>query len=81
MRTPSTARRQGAGRQILQHIIAVARSRGYHLLSLETGTHPAFEPAHRLYRSHGFEVSGPFGAYLPDPHSVFMQLPRTPGTA
>jgi hypothetical protein len=26
-------------------------------------------------------VSGPFGTYLPDPHSVFMQLPLTPGTA
>ena len=77
MRTPSAARRQGAGRLILQHIIAVARDRGYHLLSLETGTHPAFEPAHRLYQSHGFVVSGPFGGYLPDPHSVFMQLPLT----
>ena len=79
MRTPRAARRQGAGRQILQHIVAVARDRGYHLLSLETGSHPAFDAAHQLYRSHGFAVSGPFGAYLPDPHSVFMQLPLQPG--
>lgn len=81
MRTPPAARRRGAGRQLLLHIIAVARDRGYQRLSLETGSHPAFEPAHRLYRSHGFAVSGPFGTYLPDPHSVFMQLQLKPGTA
>ncbi|MDE2276335.1 MAG: GNAT family N-acetyltransferase [Burkholderiales bacterium] len=90
MRTPARARRQGAGRAVLQHIIAVARRRGYATLSLETGSHPAFEPAHALYRSHGFVRSGPFGDYRPNPHSVFMQLqlpaaatpPRPdPGTA
>lgn len=74
MRTANRARRKGAGRALLQHIIAAARERGYSVLSLETGSHPAFEPAHSLYRSHGFSVSGPFGTYLPDPHSVFMQL-------
>jgi putative acetyltransferase len=74
MRTPAAARRQGAGRAILQHIISVARSRNYSTLSLETGSHPAFGAAHNLYRNHGFVASGPFGSYLPDPHSVFMQL-------
>ena len=74
MRTPNAARGKGAGRELLQHIVAVARDRDYRMLSLETGSHPAFEPAHNLYRSHGFSVSGPFGTYLPDPHSVFMQL-------
>lgn len=74
MRTANRARRKGAGRALLQHIIAISRERGYTVLSLETGSHPAFEPAHSLYRSHGFSVSGPFGTYLPDPHSVFMQL-------
>ena len=44
------------------------------MTSLETGTHTAFEPAHGLYRSEGFAVSGPFGSYSPDPHSVFMKL-------
>jgi putative acetyltransferase len=74
MRTPAAARRQGAGRAILQHIISVARNRNYETLSLETGSHPAFSAAHDLYRHHGFVTSGPFGSYLPDPHSVFMQL-------
>lgn len=74
MRTPAAARRQGAGRALLRHIIAVARERGYGRLSLETGSHPAFGAAHTLYRSHGFVDSGPFGDYRPDPHSVFMAL-------
>ena len=74
MRTPNAARRKGAGRRILEHIIAVASHRGYRTLSLETGSHPAFEAAHSLYRNHGFSVSGPFGTYKLDPHSVFMQL-------
>ena len=74
MRTPLAARGQGAGRTVLEHIITVARQRGYTRLSLETGTHPAFKPAHNLYRSHGFVLSGPFGTYGPNPHSVFMAL-------
>ena len=74
MRTPAAARGRGAGRAVLAHIISVARQRGYTTLSLETGTHSAFEPAHRLYRSKGFAVSGPFSSYRPDPHSVFMKL-------
>ena len=75
MRTPTGSRRRGAGRAVLQHIIATARDRGYTLLSLETGSHPDFGAAHTLYSSQGFQISGPFGSYLPNEHSVFMQLP------
>ena len=74
MRTPAMARGKGAGRAVLGHIISVARQRGYTRLSLETGTHPAFEPAHNLYRNHGFVLSGAFGTYGPNPHSLFMAL-------
>ena len=74
MRTPAAARGRGAGRAVLAHIISVAQQRGYARLSLETGTHAAFEPAHNLYRSQGFDLSGPFGSYHPDEHSVFMEL-------
>jgi putative acetyltransferase len=81
MRTPAAARRQGAGRAILKHIISVARSRKYSTFSLETGSHPAFGAAHNLYRNHGFVASGPFGSYLQDPHSVFMQLELSAGAA
>lgn len=74
MHTPAAARGKGAGRAVLDHIITVARQRGYARLSLETGTHPAFEPAHSLYRSKGFAISGPFGNHCPNSHSVFMAL-------
>ena len=74
MRTPTAARGKGAGRAVLDHMITVARQRVYARLSLETGTHAAFEPAHSLYRSKGFLVSGEFSEYLPSPHSVFMAL-------
>jgi len=74
MRTPSTLRRTGAGRVLLNHIIEVARSRGYRALYLETGCHPAFLPAQALYRSAGFAVCGPFGVYSENGNSVFMSL-------
>ena len=74
MRTPTAARGKGAGRAVLEHIVTVARQRGYTRLSLETVTHPAFEPAHSLYRSKGFVLSGPFGNYEANQHSVFMAL-------
>ena len=74
MRTPQARRRTGAGRALLTHIIGVARERGYERLSLETGSVAAFEPAHRLYESAGFTRTGPFGAYVEDPNSVFMTL-------
>ena len=72
MRTPAALRRHGAGRAILNHILEVARERGYKRLSLETGTAESFAAAHRLYESAGFVQCGPFGDYQPDPHSVFM---------
>src|SRR6478609_742983 len=51
MRTPAALRRTGAGRALLEHVLREARSRGYERLFLETGNHPAFHPAHALYRS------------------------------
>jgi putative acetyltransferase len=74
MRTPKAARRRGAGRAVLAHMITVARQRGYHALSLETGSQSEFVPAHRLYESFGFVVCGAFGSYQEHPSSVFMSL-------
>jgi putative acetyltransferase len=74
MRTPDALRRRGAARAILNHIIAVARSRGYQRLSLETGSMEAFRPAQKLYESAGFSYCGPFGEYLDDPNSAYMTL-------
>ena len=72
MRTATAHRRCGAGRAVLAHIMDEARRRAYRRLSLETGSMPAFAPAHRLYESFGFTYCGPFGDYVADPNSVFM---------
>jgi putative acetyltransferase len=74
MRTATPHLRQGVARALLLHIVAEARRRGYHSLSLETGSAAAFAPAHRLYASAGFVGCGPFGQYTADPFSVFMTL-------
>jgi putative acetyltransferase len=72
MRTVEQHRRSGVGRAMLVHIVEEARRRGYQRLSLETGTQPGFEPARRLYRSHGFVDCTPFADYIEDPNSCFM---------
>ena len=74
MRTPSRLRGRVAGRAVLVRIVETAKKRSYSLLSLETGSHPAFGAAQALYKSAGFEYSGPFAGYKEDPHSVFMAL-------
>jgi putative acetyltransferase len=74
MRTPAKLRGRGAGRAVLNRIIETAGQRGYRLLSLETGTHPDFSSAQQLYKSAGFQESGPFSDYKVNPHSLFMEL-------
>lgn len=72
MRTASSLRGHGIGRQLLAHVLTQARKQGYARLSLETGSQPFFEPARQLYERHGFEGCAPFGPYGPDPASHFM---------
>lgn len=74
MRTAEPHLGKGVATTLLHHIIAVARERQYVRLSLETGSGPAFEPAHALYLKNGFEFCGPFAEYRPDPFSRFMCL-------
>jgi len=74
MRTALKFRGQGAGKLVLRHIVAEAKNRGYHRLSLETGSMAAFDPARRLYENHGFAYCAPFADYTADPNSVFMTI-------
>jgi putative acetyltransferase len=74
MHTAEEARGRGIGRALVDHLIGVARGRGYRRLSLETGAGPAFAPARRLYESAGFTPCGPFGDYRPSPNSAYMTL-------
>jgi len=64
MRTDPAHLGRGVGRTLLDHILDVARERGYRRLSLETGNTEAFAAAIRLYESSGFEACGPFGGYV-----------------
>jgi putative acetyltransferase len=74
MHTVRSMRRRGAGRAMLNHIIAAARASGMWRLSLETGSGEYFRPSHALYRSSGFVDCPPFADYVLDPNSVFMSL-------
>ena len=65
------ARGLNIGRRLLDEIEALAARRGARVLRLEMGgQQPA---ALGLYRSAGFVEIGPFGAYGPDPLSIFME--------
>jgi putative acetyltransferase len=74
MRTHADHLRKGVGAKMLTHIISVARDRGYHRVSLETGSTADFIPALVLYQAHGFQYCLPFANYVEDPFSRFMTL-------
>ena len=72
MRTSRSKLRKGVAAAILEHIVAVARERGYERLSLETGSGGPFDAALRFYEKHGFDYCEPFADYVLDPFSRFM---------
>ncbi len=74
MRAADAWRGKGAGKAMLGHLLAEARARGYGWVGLETGRHPVFEPAQRLYAGHGFRECPPFGDYVSDDFSLCMAL-------
>lgn len=74
MHTAQAVRGRGLGRMMLDHLIAVARERGYRRLSLETGSMAAFAPARSLYASAGFDICQAFGDYRDSPNSTYMTL-------
>ena len=74
MHTAAEARGRGVGRAVLNHLLSVARDRGYRRVSLETGTTPGFAAARALYASAGFEPAGPFGGYRRTADNTFYSL-------
>jgi putative acetyltransferase len=74
MHTAAEARGRGVGRALVDHIVAVARERGYRRISLETGSGPAFEAARSLYASASFTPCDAFGDYRRTPLSAYMTL-------
>ena len=72
MRAHPDYRGRGAGKAVLAHLLAEARTRGYARVSLETGRPATYLPARRLYESHGFAECPPFGDYVWDDFSICM---------
>lgn len=74
MRTHPDHLGKGAGAAMLDHIIGVAKARGYQRLSLETGSTPTFLPAIALYKKRGFETGEPFAGYATSDFNQFLHL-------
>ena len=60
MHTAEGARGRGVGRAMLDHLLAVARARGYRRVSLETGTMAAFAPPWRCTQRPGSSSASPW---------------------
>lgn len=69
------ARSRGIGKALLNVAEAVAVGQGVRLMQLETGVKST--EAIGLYRRLGYRERGPFGHYIPDPLSVFMEKTLT----
>lgn len=72
------ARGQKLGWLLLQRLEELAVDSGATALRLETGIRQP--QALALYRAAGFVEIEPFGSYLPDPLSLFMEKPLHPRT-
>ena len=69
-------RSAGLGRALMEALHEHARRVGITVLRLETGIHQV--ESVNLYRSLGYADIGPFGDYVPDPLSIFMEIPLHP---
>lgn len=74
MRTAPAYLRTGVGAAMLEHLLGIARQRGYMRVSLETGSGAAFEPALALYRRRGFREGEVFGGYASTGFNRFFHL-------
>lgn len=77
MHTAAAARGRGVGAAVVEHLLGLARDRGFTRVSLETGTTDGFAAARRLYERSGFAVTEPFADYAPSPWSTFLTLDLT----
>lgn len=64
-------RGKGLSNAIMRHLEAELQNRGISLFRLETGIKQP--EALGLYRKLGYRERGPFGPYVADPFSVFME--------
>lgn len=74
MRTLPAQLRRGVAAALLDHMMSVARERGYRRLSLETGSGADFAAALALYASRGFAPGVAFGGYTGSDFNQFLHL-------
>jgi putative acetyltransferase len=74
MRTAPAFLRRGLAAMMLDHLVELGRSRGYHRISLETGDGGAYVAANRLYEKRGFVRGDAFADYQPTPFNIFYHL-------
>ena len=74
MRTHPDHLRRGVAAALLRHILVEARRRGITLVSLETGSGKAFDPAIALYRAYGFVDGDAFADYVKSDFNQFLHL-------
>lgn len=74
MHTRESARGQGVGRAMVEHLLDVARRDGYRRLSLETGSTEEFAAARALYARSGFQPCEPFADYRASPYNTCMTI-------
>ena len=72
MHTAKSSRGKGVGRSMVTHILDYAQEQGLARVSLETGSHPPYEPARKLYESCGFTYCDAFGEYELSDFNVCM---------
>ena len=65
------ARGNGLAQKLLSEIESTARREHLPALRLETGD--LLYAAHRVYHANGFQICGPFGAYVESKSSLFME--------
>lgn len=64
-------RGKGLGKAMLNHLVEYMRDRNVDVLRIETGIYEV--EAIGLYEGFGFQRRGPFGDYVEDPNSVFLE--------
>ena len=73
MHTAAEERGKGLARSLLQGLIEKAGELGVTRLALETGSGASHLASRGLYASEGFQLCAPFGTYVNDPLSLFME--------
>lgn len=74
MNTLRAERGKGVGSAMVRHLLAKAKEEGFNRVNLETGSHPPYEAARKLYTKLGFHPSEPFADYIPSDFNTFMSI-------